>query len=75
MKKKIIFLAISLSVATLVMAQAPPAPPGDPGSGNTPVGGGAASLAGGIAFMLGLAAGYGITKFVRQLESGKTERA
>ena len=63
MKKKLFTLVALLFVSTLLLAQAPPTPPGSPGGGNTPVGGGAAPLAGGIALLVGLAVGYGATKF------------
>jgi hypothetical protein len=62
MKKKLFTLVALLFVTTLMLAQAPPTPPGNPGSGNTPVGGGAAPLVGGIALLVGLAAGYGAMK-------------
>lgn len=61
MKKHHITLLILLAllfVAQLAFSQAPPDPPGDPGSGGGPVGGGA-SIDGGIGFLLGLAAAWG----------------
>ncbi|MDD2963992.1 MAG: hypothetical protein PHQ65_10530 [Bacteroidales bacterium] len=64
MKKKLFALVALLFVSTLLLAQAPPTPPGSPGGGNTPVGGGAAPLAGGIAFLVGLAAGYGTSRWL-----------
>lgn len=59
MKKRLFTIAAALFVSSLLMAQAPPTPPGNPDGGNTPVGGGAAPLAGGVALLVGLAAGYG----------------
>lgn len=62
MNKRILSFSIALLMGATLLAQAPPTPPGNPGSGNTPVGGGAAPLVGGIALLMGLAAGYGAMK-------------
>lgn len=59
MKKKILSLLFTFTLGTILFAQAPPSPPGDPGSGNTPVGGGAAPVGSGIVLLLALGAGYG----------------
>lgn len=64
MAKKLIILSLALLWGLILLAQAPPTPPGSPGGGNTPVGGGAAPLAGGVAFLVGLAAGYGTSRWL-----------
>jgi hypothetical protein len=68
MNKRILSLTLALLLGATLLAQAPPTPPGNPGSGNTPVGGGAAPLVGGIALLMGLAAGYGAMKLYYQFK-------
>lgn len=68
MKKRFLSFSIALLLGATLLAQAPPTPPGNPGSGNTPVGGGAAPLVGGIALLVGMAAGYGAMKLYYQFK-------
>lgn len=68
MKNKIYSLltALLLVLSISTFGQTPPPPnggdnPTDPGSGNTPVGGGA-HIAGGVGILLALGAAYGMKK-------------
>ena len=65
--KKLLALIAILAMFLSVNAQDPPHPndevnPTEAGSGNTPVGGGAA-VGGGIFLLLGLGAAYGVKKW------------
>ncbi len=73
MKKKFIIsiLLITLFVSTnSVLAQGPPDPPGDPGSGGGPVGGSAA-LTSGLGILLALGAAYGGRKIYKAWKNNK----
>ncbi len=57
--KKLFFLSVFLMVSTLtLLAQAPPTPPQNAGSGGGPVGGNA-PIGSGIVLLISLAVGYG----------------
>lgn len=60
--KKLILLSIFLMIGSMaILAQDPPEPPSDAGSGGGPVGGGS-PVGSGLVIMVALAAGYGTRK-------------
>ena len=73
MKKILIKLSFIIAFtisSTVLLAQGPPEPPGDPGTGGGPVGGNA-PIGGGIAILLSLGAAYGGRKVYRYWQDQK----
>ena len=59
MKKILAITAILMIGGFSLLAQAPPVPPTNAGTGGGPVGGGGAPIGSGIVLLISLAAGYG----------------
>lgn len=64
MKKKILLIMVTWAISTLILAQAPPAPPSNPTQGgNGPVGG-SAPLDGGITLLVLMGVAYSLKKTI-----------
>jgi hypothetical protein len=59
MKKILAITAILTISGFALLAQAPPTPPTNAGTGGGPVGGGGAPIGSGIVLLIAMAAGYG----------------